>query len=142
VNPIRIALAVFLATLIATPLNSQEQNTPPTTPPAPPADQSVPPVPHPMRIRVGGNVQAAQMVRMVPPKFPEEVVKKHITGTVVLHIIVATDGTVKNAEYVSGPQELKDGCIEAAKQWRYKPTLLNHQPVEVDTTAQIVFSRG
>lgn len=57
----------------------------------------------------------------------------------MLHAIIAKDGTVQSLDYVSGPNELKDSAIDAVKKWRYKPMLLNDQPVEVDTTISVVF---
>jgi outer membrane biosynthesis protein TonB len=59
---------------------------------------------------------------------------------VLLHAIVAKDGTIRTLEYVSGPPELKDSAMKAVKQWRYKPTLLNGQPIEVDTTISVVYT--
>jgi len=104
--------------------------------PAPPP----PPQNIPTRIRVGGNVQAASLVHQVYPVYPTYAKSQHITGTVVLHVIVARDGSVQTVEFVSGPDELKNSAMDAVKQWRYRPTLLNGQPVEVDTTVQVIFS--
>jgi TonB family protein len=77
---------------------------------------------------------------MVQPEYPEDARQKPISGTVVLHVVVAADGTVKKVEHVSGPHELMDSSIAAVKQWRYRPTLLNQQPVEVDSTINILFA--
>jgi TonB family protein len=110
---------------------------PPKDVPAPPAS----PAP-PTRIRVGGNVQLAKMRHFVQPLYPPIAVAAHITGTVVLHAIVARDGAVQQLEYVSGPPLLMKASMEAVKQWVYEPTTLNGQPVEVDTTISVVFTLG
>lgn len=94
------------------------------------------------RIRVGGNVQVAKITKKVEPVYPAEAKKAEISGTVVLHAVIAQDGTVKQLDYVSGPQELTDSAMVAARQWQYQPTLLNGQPVEVDTTINVVYEVG
>ena len=66
--------------------------------------------------------------------------RSRISGTVRLHAILAQDGSVKSLDVVSGPMELVQSTVEAVKQWRYQPTLLNGEPVEVDTTIDVVFS--
>lgn len=97
---------------------------------------------HADRIRVGGNVQAAKITKKVEPVYPAEAKKAGISGTVVLHAVIAQDGTVKQLDYVSGPQELTDSAMGAVWQWEYQPTLLNGQPVEVDTTINVVYELG
>jgi protein TonB len=108
------------------------------------AGSGMPPPPKaaPSRIRVGGNVQAAALVRKVDPIYPPIAKTAHISGTVVLHAIIGKDGAVKDLEYVSGPPLLMKSALDAIKQWRYKPTMLNGEPVEVDTTISVVFSLG
>jgi periplasmic protein TonB len=108
------------------------------------AGSGMPPPPKsaPSRIRVGGNVQAASLVRKVDPIYPPIAKTAHISGTVVLHAIIGKDGSVQNLEYVNGPPLLMKSAMDAIKQWRYKPTMLNGEPVEVDTTISVVFSLG
>lgn len=92
------------------------------------------------RIRIGGNVMAAQLLHMVPPVYPAIARTARIQGTVVLHAVIAKDGTIKDLQYVSGPPLLMHSAMDAVKQWTYKPYLLNGQPVEVDTTIEVVFA--
>jgi protein TonB len=94
------------------------------------------------RIRVGGNVQQAKMLRMVQPVYPAIAKTAHISGTVILHAIISKDGNVEQLEYISGPPLLMRAAMDAVKQWRYQPTLLNNDPVEVDTTISVVFTLG
>jgi periplasmic protein TonB len=96
----------------------------------------------PQRIRVGGNVAAAKLVRQVTPLYPPIAKTAHISGTVILHAVIAKDGTIQNLDYVSGPPLLMKNAMDAVRQWRYSPTLLNGEPVEVDTTISVVFTLG
>ncbi|MGD0401832.1 MAG: TonB family protein [Candidatus Acidiferrales bacterium] len=100
------------------------------------------PTTKPKSIRVGGNVAAANLIHRVTPVYPNDAKKKHIQGTVLLHAVIAQDGTMKTVEYMSGPTELTDSAINAVKQWRYKPTSLRGELIEVDTTISVVFSLG
>ncbi len=101
-----------------------------------------PPPAAPKRITVGGNVQAAALVNKVEPQYPPIAKTAHVSGTVVLHAIIAKDGSVEKLQFVSGPALLMASAMSAVKEWRYRPTMLNGQPVEVDTTVQVVFSLG
>ena len=101
-----------------------------------------PPKPTASRIRVGGNVQSASLVRKVDPVYPPIAKTAHISGTVVLHAIIGKDGTVQDLQYMSGPPLLMKAALDAIRQWRYKPTMLNGEPVEVDTTISVVFTLG
>lgn len=96
----------------------------------------------PQRIRVGGNVAAAKLTRQVTPIYPEVAKMAHISGTVVLHCIVGKDGSVHQLESVSGPPLLLKSAMDAVRQWRYEPTFLKGEPVEVDTTVSVIFTLG
>jgi protein TonB len=101
-----------------------------------------PPKPVQSRIRVGGNVQAAKLIRQPLPVYPQIAKTAHISGTVILHAIIAKDGTVQEVQYISGPPLLMRSAMDAVKQWRYQPTTLNGEAVEVDTTISVVFTLG
>jgi TonB family protein len=136
----RFAIAALMLALSGSAALAQEppkDNAPPekSTPPSVPA-------PMPSRIRVAGNVAQAQLVHQVPPVYPPLARAAGITGTVTLHAIIARDGSVSQLEYVSGPPLLMKPTMDAVAQWRYKPTLLNGAPVEVDTTISVIFSLG
>jgi TonB family protein len=94
------------------------------------------------RIRVGGNLMAKKMVKQVQPKYPKAAKKAGVQGTVILHVIIAKDGTVKELQYVSGPKELMQPAMDAVRHWVYEPTLFNGQPVEIDSTVSIIFNLG
>jgi protein TonB len=101
-----------------------------------------PPKPAQARIRVGGNVQAAKMLRQIQPVYPQIAKTAHVQGTVILHAVIAKDGSVQELQYVSGPPLLMKSAMDAVRQWRYQPTLLNGEPVEVDTTVSVIFTLG
>ncbi len=101
-----------------------------------------PPPKTPQTLRVGGNVQQANLIHQVMPVYPEIAKTAHIQGTVVLHAIIAKDGTVQELQYISGPPLLMRSAMDAVRQWRYRPTLLNGEPVKVDTTISVVFTLG
>jgi periplasmic protein TonB len=101
-----------------------------------------PPKPTQTRIRVGGNVQGAKLVHQVQPVYPQIAKTAHVSGTVLLHAIIAKDGSIQELQYVSGPPLLMRAAMDAVHEWRYQPTLLNGEPVEVDTTIQVVFTLG
>ena len=96
----------------------------------------------PQRIKVGGQVEAGQIQNKVQPEYPQIAKVAHISGTVVLHAIIAKDGTIQELQYISGPPMLMKSAMDAVKQWKYKPYLLNGDPVEVETTINVDFSFG
>ena len=103
----------------------------------------LPPPPKPVEVqRIGGNVMAANLIRKVDPIYPQIAKTAHISGTVILHAIIAKDGTIQELQFSSGPPLLMRSAMDAVKQWRYKPTLLNGQPVKVDTTITVIFNLG
>ena len=101
-----------------------------------------PPKAAPTRIKVGGQVQAANILRQVLPVYPAIAKTAHVSGTVRLHAVIAKDGSIQELQYVSGPALLMKAAMDAVHDWRYHPTMLNGEPVEVDTTIDVVFSLG
>jgi len=100
-----------------------------------------PPPPKPKtRTVVGGNVMAARIINRVQPVYPPLARQTRIQGTVKLHAIIAKDGTIQNLEVIAGHPLLVQAALDAVRQWRYQPTLLNGEPVEVDTTIDVIFS--
>lgn len=91
-------------------------------------------------LRVGGNVQAARIIKKVAPVYPNEARKERISGTVRLHVIIDTDGGIKQMEVMSGHSMLQQAALDAVRLWQYQQTLLNGEPVEVDTTIDIIFT--
>jgi periplasmic protein TonB len=96
----------------------------------------------PSRIKQGGNVTAASIITQTRPLYPALARQARIQGNVVLHAIIDKEGKVAQLEVVSGHPLLVQAALDAVKQWRYKPTLLNGDPVEVDTTITVTFTMG
>ena len=92
------------------------------------------------RVMVGGNVQAARLVNKVQPLYPPLARQTRISGTVKLHAIIGKDGSVQQLVMVSGHPLLVQSALDAVRQWRYQPTLLNGEPVEADTEIDVIFS--
>ncbi|MGA9974237.1 MAG: TonB family protein [Candidatus Sulfotelmatobacter sp.] len=101
---------------------------------------AVPKVATPQRIRVSQGVSQGLLVRRVQPTYPPLARQARIQGTVVLRAVIAKDGSIENLTLVSGHPMLAPAAIEAVKQWRYKPYLLNGEPVEVDTEVLVNFT--
>jgi TonB family protein len=94
----------------------------------------------PKPIRVGANVQANNLISQVKPIYPPLAKMARVQGDVVFEAIIGTDGTVQNLHLLSGAPLLVQASMVAVQQWKYKPTLLNGQPVEVTTTITVSYS--
>jgi protein TonB len=104
-------------------------------PPPPPPKQT-------QRIKLGGQVQAAKLIAQPQPVYPALARQARIQGNVVLHAIIDKDGRVGELQVVSGHPLLVQAALEAVRNWRYQPTQLNGEPVEVDTTITVSFVLG
>jgi len=94
----------------------------------------------PQRIRVSSGVAQRLLVTKVPPQYPQEAKDQHIQGSVVMKVIIDKEGNVANVELISGHPLLAPPAIDAVKQWKYKPFLLNQVPLEVNTQVQVNFT--
>jgi len=105
-------------------------------PPPPPPPKAV----VPQRIRVGGNVQAANLINGPKPNYPPLAKQARISGTVELSAVIGKDGRVQDLKVVRGHPLLVQAALDAVKNWVYRPTLLNGEPVEVSTTIDVNFT--
>jgi protein TonB len=101
---------------------------------------ALPKIATPQRVRVSSGVQSGLLIRKVQPTYPPLARQARIQGTVVLQAQISKTGDIENLQLVSGHPMLAPAAIEAVKQWKYKPYLLNGEPVEVETTVQVNFS--
>lgn len=92
------------------------------------------------RIRVNAVSQNEKVVSRVSPAYPPLAAQGNISGEVELRVVINKDGTVQNATVMSGHPLLAQSATDAVMQWRYSPTLVNNQPVEVETTVLLKFS--
>ena len=99
------------------------------------------PVPTPVkRIRVAARVAEANLIHDVTPQYPPEAGRARIEGTVLLMAVIGKDGSVKDVRVESGLPILAQAAIDAVRQWRYKPYMIDGEPVEVDSRITINFT--
>jgi periplasmic protein TonB len=106
---------------------------------SPPAPGQVRPVP--TRVRVSQGVMRALIIKSVEPVYPAEAKKKHVEGNVVIQFIVSKTGEPSALRLISGDELLAPAAMDALRQWRYKPYVLNGQPIEVETQSTFIFSQ-
>lgn len=96
----------------------------------------------PKRIRIGGDVEAAHVITRVDPVYPEAAKAAGVHGIVILHAVIGKDGTPLSLRVMNGEvdPQLARSAVEAVSRWRYRSTLLNGEPVEVDTTIEVNFT--
>jgi TonB family protein len=95
----------------------------------------------PQRIRIKGEVAQANLIRKVQPVYPAAAKAAHVQGTVLLKMIILKDGTPGEITVASSPShDLSEASLEAVRQWRYRPTLLNGEPIEVLTDVIVNFT--
>lgn len=126
----------------------QVESAPAVADPAPaPAPPDAPPtwrqrVEHRLRgrIQVNSDVQAARLVHKVEPKYPERARRDGVEGWVWVHTLIGENGAVEEWNVISGHPWLAEAAVEAVKQWRYRPTLLDGRPVKVETVVKVMFT--
>jgi len=94
----------------------------------------------PQRVRVSQGVSQGLLIKKITPNYPPLARQARIQGQVVLQAEISKDGTIQNLQLISGHPMLAPAAIEAVKQWRYKPYLLNGEPVPVETQVVVNFS--
>ena len=100
----------------------------------------LPEQPKPQRVRVSQGVTQGLLTHQVKPDYPPIAKQARIQGPVVLKAIIGKDGKIQNLQVVSGHPMLSQAALQAVKQWRYKPYVLNGQPTEVETSITVNFS--
>jgi len=93
-------------------------------------------------IRVPGSVQRARIISQPIPVYPTDQKLRREQGNVILHAVIGKDGTVRELRLVEGSCAFAKASIAAVKNWRYDPTRLNGEPVEVDTTITVQYTLG
>jgi peptidyl-prolyl cis-trans isomerase A (cyclophilin A) len=107
----------------------------PDAPTAAPADQ-------PKRVNISAGVAAGMLISKTQPVYPVDAKKAGVSGRVELEAIIGRDGVVENVKVISGPDLLQQAALDAVRTWRYRPYLLNSEPVEVRTTINVIFTLG
>jgi protein TonB len=91
-------------------------------------------------VRLSGLIVEGLLIRKTVPRYPPIAIASRTEGTVVLQATISKTGTIENLRVLSGSPMLQRAAIEAVQTWLYKPYLLGGEPVEVDTTVNVVFS--
>jgi periplasmic protein TonB len=129
----KTSVAVLLVLLAGSRLEARSQE--PSSAPQEQAKQ-----PAPQRVRVSQGLAEQLLVKRVNPECPKDLRKQRIQGMVLLAVRINKDGEVVEANLISGHPGLAQAAIDAVKQWKYKPYLLDGQPVQVETRVQVNFS--
>jgi protein TonB len=98
-----------------------------------------PPMPPALRVRISQGVTKGRLLAKIEPKYPPLARAARIQGEVILTAIISKTGEVENLTLVSGHPMLVPSAFDAVRQWRYRPYLLNGEPVEVETTVTLTF---
>ena len=93
----------------------------------------------PQRVRVSQQVSNGLLIRKVQPAYPDEARQAHIQGQVIMRAVIDKNGDVVDLSLISGHPLLAPAAIDAVRQWKYKPYLLNGQPVNVETQILVNF---
>jgi protein TonB len=96
----------------------------------------------PKTLSISSGVMAGSLLDKTLPQYPAIARAARIQGVVVLQATISTTGLIKNLRVLSGPPMLQQAAMDAVRSWRYKPYLLNGNPVEVETTINVVFNLG
>jgi TonB family protein len=107
--------------------------------PVEPPHAAPPPQPVKRPVKLSEGVLAAQLISRVEPRYPTLAIQVHLQGTVHLHAIISRDGRITSLEVVGGHPLLVQAALDAVRQWRYRPTMLDGEPVEVETTISVEF---
>ena len=90
-------------------------------------------------MKISEPVLQAQLISRLEPRYPPLALQTRKEGTVLLHAIISRDGRITALEVVSGSPWFAQTALEAVRQWRYRPTILNGEPVEVETSITVIF---
>ena len=94
----------------------------------------------PTRVRLSSGVAVGLQKKVTAPEYPPQARSRHIQGAVILNAIINTKGDVADLSFASGDALFKDAAMNAVKKWKYKPYLVDGNPVEVETTIQVRFT--
>ena len=96
----------------------------------------------PKKVNISAGVMQGMLLLKTQPVYPPIAKAARVQGTVVLQATISKTGSIDNLRVVDGPPMLRQSAIDAVKTWRYRPYLLNNEPVEVDTQINVIFTLG
>jgi protein TonB len=91
-------------------------------------------------VHLSSGVVAGLLLKKTTPMYPPIAVAARVEGTVVLEATISASGSIQNLRVVSGHPMLQQAALDAVRDWRYRPFLLNGRPVEVETTINVIFT--
>jgi len=94
------------------------------------------------KLVISSGVMAGMILLKTTPVYPPIAKAARQSGTVVLQATISKTGSIENLHVISGPPMLQQAAMDAVRQWRYRPYLLNGEPVEVETTVNVIFTLG
>ena len=94
------------------------------------------------KVNISAGIAQGMLLKKVVPVYPPIAIAGRVQGTVVLQATIAKTGEIENLHAIAGPPLLQGAALDAVNQWQYKPYLLNGEPVEVETTVNVIFSLG
>jgi protein TonB len=94
----------------------------------------------PKRVRISQGVSQGHLIKKVQPEYPKKARKEHVQGSVLMQAVIGTTGDITDLRVISGDELLVPSAINAVKQWKYKPFLLQGQPVEVETQITVNYT--
>jgi protein TonB len=96
----------------------------------------------PKKVNISAGVAIGMLIQKTTPIYPPIAKAARVSGTVILQAMISKSGTIEDLRVISGPAMLQQAALDAVKTWRYRPYLLNNEPVEVETTINVIFSLG
>jgi protein TonB len=94
------------------------------------------------KLTISSGVMQGMLLQKTTPVYPPIAKAARVSGTVVLQATISKTGAIENLHVLSGPAMLQQAALDAVKSWRYRPYLLNNEPVEVETTVNVIFTLG
>jgi protein TonB len=96
----------------------------------------------PKKVNISAGVMQGMLLQKTVPVYPPIAKAARVSGTVVLQATISKTGSIENLRIISGPAMLQQAALDAVRSWRYRPYLLNNDPVEVETTVNVIFTLG
>jgi protein TonB len=94
------------------------------------------------KVNISAGVMVGMLIQKTTPVYPPIAKAARVSGTVVLQATISKAGQIEGLHVISGPAMLQQAAMDAVKTWRYRPYLLNNEPVEVETTVNVIFTLG
>ena len=94
----------------------------------------------PTIVNVSAGVAVGLLIQKTTPVYPQIAKTARVSGTVVMQAVISKSGTIEDLHVISGPEMLRQAALQAVRNWRYRPYMLNNQPIAVETTVNVVFS--